>query len=80
MQSKWFCVFQAIRAYQELLLNLVAMGKSGDAKVRESAVILRADVFYEPEYRELCMQQLSLYQPEKMSIGKTTSTRPVSYR
>jgi hypothetical protein len=51
------------------------MGKSDDAKVRESAVILRADVFYEPEYRELCTQQLSLYQPEKMSIGKY-STHP----
>ena len=45
------------------------MSKSEDAKVRESAVILRADVFYEPEYRELCLQQLSLYQPEKMSLG-----------
>jgi hypothetical protein len=46
------------------------MSKSEDPKVRESANILRADVFYEPEYRELCMQQLSLYQAEKMSIGK----------
>jgi hypothetical protein len=45
------------------------MNKSEDPKVRESALILRADVFYEPEYRELCTQQLSLYQPEKMSIG-----------
>jgi hypothetical protein len=63
-------VIKAIRAYQELLLNLVAMSKSEDPKVRESAVILRADVFYEPEYRELCTQQLSLYQPEKMSLGE----------
>jgi hypothetical protein len=46
------------------------MSKSEDPKVRESAVILRADVFYEPEYRELCTQQLSLYQPEKMSLGE----------
>ena len=65
-----FVELQAIRAYQELLHNLVAMSKSEDPKVRESGVVLRADVFYEPEYRELCTQQLSLYQPEKMSLGK----------
>ena len=59
----------AIRAYQELLLNLVAMVSSKDEKVRQSGLILRSDVFYEPEYRELCIQQLSLYQPEKMSMN-----------
>ena len=76
LQLKWsFIMFflafaQGVRAYQELLHNLVTMTKSEDPKVRESALILRADVFYEPEYRELCMQQLSLYQPEKMSMGE----------
>ena len=59
----------AIRAYQELLLNLVAMVSSKDKTVQESGMILRSDVFYEPEYRELCLQQLSLYQPEKMSMN-----------
>ena len=59
----------AIRAYQELLLNLVAMVSSKDKAVQESGMILRSDVFYEPEYRELCLQQLSLYQPEKMSMS-----------
>ncbi len=59
----------AIRAYQELLLNLVSMVSSKDEKIRESGMVLRADVFYEPEYRELCIQQLSLFSPEKMSLS-----------
>ena len=32
-------------------------------------MVLRSDVFYEAEYRELCIQQLSLYQPSKMSLS-----------
>jgi hypothetical protein len=31
---------------------------------------MRAAVFYEPEYRELCLQQLSSFNPDRMSIGK----------
>lgn len=40
-----------------------------DEKVRQSGLVLRAGAFYESEYRELCIQQLSLYQPEKMSMA-----------
>merc|ERR1711963_783924 len=59
----------ALRAYQELLLNMVSMVSSKDEKIQQSGMVLRADVFYEPEYREVCIQQLSLYQPEKMTLG-----------
>jgi timeless len=59
----------AVRAYQELLLNVTVMVSSKDDKVRQSGMVLRSDVFYESEYRELCLQQLSLYQPEKMSMS-----------
>ena len=61
-------MFLAVRAYQELLLNIVAMVSSKDEKIRTSGMVLRSDVFYEAEYREVCIQQLSLYQPEKMSL------------
>ena len=58
-----------VRAYQELLLNIVAMVSSKDEAIRNSGMVLRSDVFYEAEYRELCIQQLSLYQPSKMSLS-----------
>ena len=61
-----------IRAYKELLNNLVAMVSSKDDKVKQSGLVLRADVFYEAEYRELCLNQLNIYAPEKMSIGYIT--------
>ena len=32
----------------------------------------RASVFYESEYRELCLQQLSTFNPDKMSLGYLT--------
>ena len=59
----------ALRAYQELIMNMVTMVSSKDDKVRQSGMVLRADVFYEPEYREVCIQQLSLFQPEKMTMS-----------
>merc|ERR1719367_1462133 len=58
-----------MKAYQELLHNLVAMGQSQDASVRQSSLTLMSDVFYEPEYRELCLQQLSIYNETKMSMN-----------
>ena len=50
-------------------MSLVAMVSEKDEKIRQSGMVLRADVFYEGEYREFCLQQLSLYQPEKMSMS-----------
>ena len=43
------------------------MSNSKDDAVKKSGVILRTDVFYEPEYRELCLQQLNMYNETKMS-------------
>merc|ERR1719225_2200002 len=61
-----------IRAYQELLYNLVDMEGSKDADIKEAGRVLKASVFYESEYRELCLQQLSSYNPDKMTIGYLT--------
>ena len=33
---------------------------------------VRASVLYESEYRELCLQQLSTFNPDKMSFGYLT--------
>ena len=43
------------------------MSNSKDDEVKKSGMILRTDVFYEPEYRELCLQQLNMYNETKMS-------------
>jgi len=61
-----------IRAYMELLHNLVDMEGSKNSDIKEAGRILKSSVFYEPEYRELCLQQLSLFNPDRMSIGFLT--------
>ena len=59
----------ALRAYQELLNTLVSMSNSQDEYIRNSAKVLKASVFFEPEYRELCLMLFNLYSPEKMTSG-----------
>ena len=41
-------------------------------EIKEAGRVLKASVFYESEYRELCLQQLSSYNPDKMTIGYLT--------
>jgi len=61
-----------IRAYMELLHNLVDMEGSSNSDIKDAGRVLKSSVFYEPEYRELCLQQLSIFNPDKMSIGYLT--------
>ena len=42
---------------------------SKEGAVKQSGLILRSDVFYEQEYRELCLQQLNIYNETKMSLS-----------
>ncbi|XP_076063170.1 protein timeless homolog isoform X1 [Oratosquilla oratoria] len=58
---------KALRAYQELLLNLASMDKSENESVRESSRILKSKVFYVIEYRELVLILLQNYDELKMS-------------
>ena len=72
---QWFKIISDVvlfRAYQELLHNLVDMEASGNEDIKEAGRVLKASVFYEPEYRELCLQQLSSYNPDKMTLGYLT--------
>ena len=46
------------------------MTGSSDPSVKEAGKVLMTGVFYEPEYRELCLQQLSSFNPDRMSLGK----------
>ena len=53
----------------ELLHNLVEMEGSPNTDIKEAGRVLKSSVFYESEYRELCLQQLSIFNPDRMSIG-----------
>ena len=43
------------------------MEGSTNPDIKEAGRVLKSSVFYEPEYRELCLQQLSSYNPDRMS-------------
>jgi hypothetical protein len=43
---------------QELLMTLTAMDKSNDSAIRESSKIIKSNIFYVVEYRELILTLL----------------------
>jgi len=43
---------------QELLMTLTAMDKSDDSAIRESSKIIKSNIFYVVEYRELILTLL----------------------
>lgn len=59
----------AVRAYQELLMTLGAMDKHGSSNVQNSSRVLKSNVFYVPEYRELCIVLLQNYKESKHSLA-----------
>lgn len=56
----------ALRAYKELLNTLLAMDKSTDPTVKESAKVLKSNIFYVLEYREFIMSIVLNYDENKM--------------
>lgn len=57
----------ALQAYKELLFTLNTMDKSPDITVRETAMVIKSNVFYLIEYREFIFQLLVTYTPMKYS-------------
>ncbi|XP_049842526.1 protein timeless homolog [Schistocerca gregaria] len=57
----------ALKAYQELLMTLIAMDKSDDAVVRNSSRVIKSNIFYVIEYRELIFTLLINFSETKMS-------------
>ncbi|XP_063230357.1 protein timeless homolog isoform X2 [Bacillus rossius redtenbacheri] len=57
----------ALQAYQELLMTLTAMDKSPDESVRNSSKVIKNNVFYVIEYRELILTLLLNFDEVKMS-------------
>ncbi|CAH2105801.1 unnamed protein product [Euphydryas editha] len=56
----------ALRAYKELLNTLLAMDKSNDNTVRESAKVLKSNIFYVLEYREFILFIVLNFDDNKM--------------
>ncbi|KAF9414109.1 hypothetical protein HW555_007868 [Spodoptera exigua] len=56
----------ALRAYKELLNTLLAMDKSTDPTVKESAKVLKSNIFYVLEYREFIISTVLNYDENKM--------------
>lgn len=59
----------ALLAYRELLLTLSVMDKSTDFSVKESARVIKSNIFYALEYRELLLTLLVMYDEVKMSYA-----------
>lgn len=57
----------ALLAYRELLQTIMAMDKSPDGTVRDSATVIKNNIFYVLEYRELILTLLMTYDELKMS-------------
>ncbi|XP_068631515.1 protein timeless homolog [Battus philenor] len=56
----------ALRAYKELLHTLLAMDRSSDPTVKESAKVLKSNIFYVLEYREFILMTFLNYDDNKM--------------
>ncbi|KAF4529908.1 hypothetical protein B566_EDAN018125 [Ephemera danica] len=56
----------ALKAYQELLMTLQAMDKCGDDSVQNSARVIKSNIFYVVEYREMSQMLLQSYDPTKL--------------
>lgn len=59
----------ALRAYQELLFTLGAMDKYATENVRNSSKVLKGNIFYVPEYREMCLVLLQSYKEHHHSLA-----------
>lgn len=57
----------ALLAYKELLLTICVMDTSPDGQVRDSAKVIKSNIFYVLEYRELILTILVTFDELKMS-------------
>uniref|UniRef100_A0A3Q4GX39 Timeless circadian clock n=1 Tax=Neolamprologus brichardi TaxID=32507 RepID=A0A3Q4GX39_NEOBR len=55
----------ALKAYQELLLTVNEMDRSQDESIRESSSVIKSNIFYLMEYREIFLTLLRKYDETK---------------
>uniref|UniRef100_UPI00358E8A49 protein timeless homolog n=1 Tax=Myxine glutinosa TaxID=7769 RepID=UPI00358E8A49 len=59
----------ALRAYQELIMTLSVMDGSPNEKIRESANVIKSNIFYVMEYRELFVTLFRKYDETKQPLS-----------
>lgn len=59
----------ALRAYQELLMTISVMDKHQNESVKNSARVLKGNLFYVLEYREMCLVLLQNYKEDQFSLS-----------
>ncbi|XP_059185368.1 protein timeless homolog isoform X2 [Centropristis striata] len=68
----------ALKAYQELLLTVNEMDRSQDETIRQSSNVIKSNIFYMMEYREIFLTLLRKYdettQPQSYLIDLVEST------
>lgn len=57
----------ALLAYRELFYTLCVMDKSPDGTVKDSAKVIKSNIFYVPEYREFVLALLMNFNELKVS-------------
>ncbi|XP_064643894.1 protein timeless homolog [Lineus longissimus] len=57
----------ALRAYKELLYTLLTMGESKDVQLKESAKVLKSNIFYLMEYRDIFLILFKKFKQNKQS-------------
>ncbi|XP_064594960.1 protein timeless homolog [Liolophura sinensis] len=60
-------VHLALKAYQELLLTLYSMDKSSRSQIRESSKVIKGNVFYMMEFRDIFLTLLRKFDESKQS-------------
>ncbi|KAK2177430.1 hypothetical protein NP493_598g01011 [Ridgeia piscesae] len=60
----------ALNAYHELLQTLLAMEKTNDPQLRDSAKVMKSNVFYMLEYRDIFLMLLKDFDETRQSRGQ----------
>jgi timeless len=58
----------AVRAYHELLVNVGYMTASRDEVMQSAAKVIKGNIFYMPEFRDLLQVHLHRYNAGKLSV------------
>uniref|UniRef100_A0A3P9PI13 Timeless circadian clock n=1 Tax=Poecilia reticulata TaxID=8081 RepID=A0A3P9PI13_POERE len=59
----------ALKAYQELLLTVNEMDRSADEGIRQSSNVIKSNIFYLTEYREIFLTLLRKYDETKQPLS-----------
>ncbi|RDD45345.1 Protein timeless-like protein [Trichoplax sp. H2] len=68
-----------VSAYKELLLNVIAMEQIEDHCLNENAKIIKSNILYMPEFREIPLMLLTKYDPTRQTRSYLTEIITVTH-